>query len=417
MIGSGLIILGMLSGFVSHYYSEAQNDSSKYLTDGLAYLLAKNQLGNVYIEALRLELRDKGISRQAKALAGKALLLNPKDRQALEYFAAIGALGISRLEWMTGFNRKKYDAIRAAESQKIRKIVVQGMKLYPTSHVFHDALGILLDAEGKHEEARKEFMISGRLRSDPYWKEELAVSWALSKNHRKALEALESARLNGATGALFSFYYGRALHAMGECDRAEIEFQKSRREYRRLPELLKAISDFYFDQGRFLLASKFSLLTGFSLIRISWISTLINFRDAFLGLFLTVMCFISKKLWVVIRWIPLLRAIQQRFLPPDEPEISLVRRSIEQGYWVLAEKHLRTVCKILPHEATNYGKLAITLFRQGKVKEAIEVNAIALSIEPENRIFKHNKEAFEMGKFEDGSNIVWDAKRGKYPDL
>jgi tetratricopeptide (TPR) repeat protein len=291
------------------------------------------------------------------------------------------------------------------------------MKLYPTSHVFHDALGILLDAEGKHEGARKEFMISGRLRSDPYWKVELAVSWALSKNYRKALEALESARLNGATGGSFSLNYGRVLHAMGECDRAEVEFQKARREYRRLPELLKAISDLYFDQGRFLLASKFSLLTGFSLIRISWISTLINFRDAFLGLVLTVGCFTGKKLWVVVRWIPLLRAIQQRFLPPDEPERSLARRLIEQGYLILAEKQLRTACKILPRKAANFGNLAATLFRQGKVKEAVEVNAIALSIEPENRAFKHNKEAFEMGRFEDRSNIVWDAKRGKYRDL
>jgi hypothetical protein len=118
MIGGGLIILGMLSGLVSHYYSESENDRSKYLLDGLAHLLAKNQLGNVYVEALLSELRDKGISRQALSLAGKALSLNPKDRQALEFFAAIGALEISRFAWMTTFNKKKYDAIRATKSQK-----------------------------------------------------------------------------------------------------------------------------------------------------------------------------------------------------------------------------------------------------------------------------------------------------------
>ena len=415
LIGAGLIILSMLSGLVSHYCSAAQNDHSKYLMEGLAHLLAKNQFGNVYIEALHSEIRDKGFSRQAKVLVEKALSLNPKDRQVLEYSAAMGALEINRLAWMATFRKKKYNAILAAESPRIRKIAIQGMKLYPKSHLFHDALGMLLDAERKHEDARKEFMISGRLRSDSYWKREIAVSWMLSKNYGKALEALESARLDGATGGLFSLYYGKALHAMGEFDRAEEEFEKVRRKYRQLPILLEAISHLYFDQGKFLSASRFALFTGFSLIKISWIPTLIMFQKALEALGLGMVFFVAKSLWMVGRWIPLLRTTQS--FMPDEPEATFALIFWKQGNLILAETYLRRACKKLPRKAANFGNLAAILFRQGKVKEAIEANAIALSIEPENEVFNHNKESFEMGTLEDGRDIVWDAKKQKYSEL
>jgi tetratricopeptide (TPR) repeat protein len=415
--GSILIILSILTGLLSYYYSLNQNDRSKYFMEGLAQLLAKNQLGNVYIESLKAEIREKGYSRNTKLLCEKALSLNPKDRQALEYFTAISSLEISRIRWIGAFTKKRYERILTSKIATIRKLTIEAIKLFPMSHVFHDVLGILFDAEAKHGKARKEFMLSGKLRSDANWEWEIAVSWGLSRNYSKALEAMERARAKGATVGLFSLYYGRTLHAVGKCDTAEKELQKARKEYRRLPELLDALCELYFDQGKFLLASKFSLMAGLSLIGISWFAAIVYFRNALTALFLSVACFVSKKLWLIVKWIPLLRSIQLRLLPPDQPEITLGRRLTAMGHFKLAEQHFRTACKIEPTSASNFGNLAISLFKQGKIKEAIEANAIALNMEPQNKEFKHNKERFEKGKIQDGRIIGWNARQGKYEEL
>jgi len=46
-IGSGLIILGMLTGLVSHYYSEVQNDFSKYFMELLFALHPSQKFQNL----------------------------------------------------------------------------------------------------------------------------------------------------------------------------------------------------------------------------------------------------------------------------------------------------------------------------------------------------------------------------------
>lgn len=391
MIGSILIITGVLGGIWTFLTSEAKSKQGDYLLDAQAVLLARHGVGNTYAEAVKLELKKTGSSKNAKELLLKALDIEPNNLDALTSLCSILALNVSFSRWTK--SSSKEDNIQNI-FELAKKLTERGLALAPKSHIFHDARGILYDFEGKHNKARKEFSVSSSLRTDPYWHLLFATSWHMSGEHGKAFSEMEKARDKGAHGWLFDFYYGQALQAVGDYEKALSHLGKTIKQIGWKVEPLHFLSDTHNSIGNYSKAAKFKGLTGIAIITLSFEAGLKYLLESMFQLIIGLACNFSKFTWKITRFIPVLRDIQLKLTPPFEPEFSIGCSLIEKKHFTAAEKLFRRSCAAVPEWSETHSNLALCLAMQGKKKEAIESIDRAIGLDPENEAYTWNREQF-----------------------
>lgn len=391
IIGSILIMIGVLGGIWSFLEAESKNKQGDYLFDAQAVLLAKHGAGNIYAEAVKLELKKTGSSQNAKQLLLKALDIEPNNLDALEILCPLLALNLSFSKWLPASSKESNNQ---QTLELAKKLTARGLELAPERHVFHDAKGIIYDFEGKHNKARKEFSISSSLRTDPYWHLLFATSWHMSGEHEKALTEMEKARSKGACGWLFDFYYGQALQAVGDYEKALKYLENTIKQTGWKVEPLHFLSDTHFSIGNYLKAAKYKGLTGIAIITLSYKTGVRYLLESVLHLFVGLACNFSKLIWKFTKFIPIFRTIQFKFIPPFEPELSIGYSLIEKKHFAAAEKLFRRACAIVPEWSETHSNLAICLAMQGKKKEAIESIDRAITLDPKNEAYNWNKEQF-----------------------
>ena len=395
IIASVLIILGVIGSIFSYLFSESQNQERDFLIEAQATLFAQHGLGNIYTQAFKKEFLRTGSVKNGIRLLKKALDVNPNDVDALAFLASSLAMHLSFLKWLG----RKIDSRKFTKAFIFAKTLAQrGRHLDPNNHVFLDVLGILFDIEGKHEEARKQFIKSSHLRNDPDWRLLMATSWHMSGDHHKALHELQLAERQGAAGWFFDFYYGRALNCVGNYIQALDYLKSAYNTHGNKPELLEELSQSYYYYGKFFPSAKYAFLTAMLVIPIypglgvHGLLKVISFVTIGLA------CFTSKTCWKVTKRIPLVRYLQLRFLPPDEPEFTLGYKLIAKGNYEAAEQKFRLSCNIIPNKAQSHANLALCLALQGRKDEALTEYDKCIQLKPKDEFYKFSREQVAAGK-------------------
>ena len=397
IIGGLLIFVGVIGSILSLLSSETKNKQGDYLFEAQAILFARQGVGNVYTEAVKVELKKTGSCKNAIQLFLKSLEIEPTNHDARAMICIFLVLNLSSYKWLKISSKMDGDEGMLLLATNLIK---GGLQLYPKSHVFHDARGIIYDIEGKHEDARKEFYTSGKLRKDPYQHLLIATSWHMSGNHNNALLEMEKAHKKGANGWLFDFYYGTSLNAIGNYEESLEYLKKTIKHTGLKAEPLHEISDSYYSIGNFLKASKYKALTGLSIILVAPRTGSKYLIEAFILLLFGIIYNISKILWKITKYIPILRSIQLKVIPPYEPEFSTGNFLMEKKHYLAAENLYLRASKVVPKWGKLHSNLSACSAKQGKKTEAIYHINRAISLEPNNEVYKWNKKQFEKeGEF------------------
>ena len=355
-IGAVLIICGLAGSIYSIWETDRRNKELDTMLETHAILFSKSGIGNIYSESIKTELKKTGSVKNIQPTLLKALEIDPYNLDALSYMGMGIALSLSFDNWANIQDQSFYKK----QLTVVKQIIKSGKKKYPTESVFYDIQGIIYDFEGKHKEARKEFIKSGEIREDFGWKLLMSTSWHMSHEEEKALKEIEEYIALGAKGGwLIDFYYGRALR---ENDRIEDAYTYllsafNKRKFR--PELLEELSMTSYNLGYMFTATKFSLFTCISLLGKRNNKFFRMFMLSINSFYIGVFSYISKKLWLITNRIYLLKKIQLKYFPPDEPEFTLGVKSLESGYFNSSKKLFKKSCLILPEKFETFANLAV----------------------------------------------------------
>jgi len=276
-------------------------------------------------------------------------------------------------------------------------------------------VGGIYDLEGDHEHARTEFRKSGKLRSDPFWHLLMATSWGMSDKHEEGLAEVRRAIEKGAEYGAVDFYYGRALHRVGDYEQATIELNKALRSRKGHVQVMRELVDVYYAQGQFGEAAKYAALCGIVLLRWFPIPSLRHFGQAIHGILLHLILGLSKRIWPISRRIHILKKLHIRICSPAQPESTLGEMLIKRGHYKFAEKHLQKACEVLPDSARVLTNLSGCLAFQGKRVEAIEKCEMAIRCARDESVLrqlKQQKSNLEREPFVKLKRTVWFDYRG-----
>jgi len=389
VLGGILIGIGVMGGILTYILSEFNTSQKEYFHEATAKLLAESGIGNIYVESLMLEINKTGVAKNSINKLNKALEINPNDIDALSLISTIIVLNLYVSRW-----------INSSENQvkllsHVKSIVERGLALAPEKSIFHDVKGMIFDFEGMHNQAREEYNISSKIRTDPYWHLLLATSFNMTEENTKAIQEMEQAKKEGAAGWLFEFYFGRALVAIGEYKTAIEYLESSLKQNRMKFEILHFLSKGYYSIGNFGKYAYYELYAGLSIITQSTKTGIHYIFLAFVHYIIGFICGISHLIWKFSKKIPILNKIHLKLIPPYEPYLTVGNSLLKKNQFKAAEDLFRIICNNIPSLSIGHCNLAISLAKQGRKKEAIQELDLALLIDPDNDLFKWNKEQIE----------------------
>ena len=202
-------VLGTIISLYSLSKSNEKEIQDKYCNQAIAQEVYDRCGKNIYSEAIKRELYNEGSIKNTMSMLDDALSMNPNDKDAIVILGIFRALKLSFQQAHGMTNHKGF----LKNLSFTKKLIERGLDIHPNDSILHDVKGILLDIESKHEEAREEFTLSGKLGDNPYWHIHMATSWQMSGEYVNALEEVKKAISEGAENV--DFYYGSALQSMG----------------------------------------------------------------------------------------------------------------------------------------------------------------------------------------------------------
>jgi tetratricopeptide (TPR) repeat protein len=343
-------LIGTFISLYSLYNSSEKDRSDGYFKQAIVKQFFDAGMGNTYSGAMKEELYSKGTIKNTLHMKDKALSINPNDQDAMAILSCIYTLKLC-FQYQQGMSRSSAFKKRFPF---VKQLVNRGLTIYPDDYYFHDANGMLLDIKEKHEEARKEFAISGSLRKDPYWHIHMATSWQMSGDYEKAFEEIEKAVGKGAKNV--DFYYGRILQAMGKYEDAQKHLKYAIKnckgdEVRSIrigwkAGLYRELSYNELYQGNFAKSSIYTFKYSLYLLCHGRLLGLVCFITLPTGFLISLTCKLSKLLIPLYRNFSVLKKIIWAIAPPDRPEIVIYRMLYEKGHYTAAKKILCEIIQI-----------------------------------------------------------------------
>jgi len=379
ILGVILVIVGFGGTTWAFLATEAQTKEFEARLDDQALLLTGSGAGNAYTQAIKRRLRQGNYSwREFLADSERALALNQDDVEALVFFALHISLRLS-LDVLLGASLNRQPHASLFEQALAR--AERARRLAPEDTTAIEALGILNDVAGKHEVARALFEQSGRLRGDPYWRLLVATSFAMETRYAEGLEVIEGARADGAHGWLVDFYHGRALNSCGRYSIALDYLRRASAARGPRPELLRELGEAYYYTGRVFRASLFRLWLSVLLLRLNTRRALRVLVRPLLQIPLLVVSLASRAVWIITRWIPLVRKVHSRIGQPNAFFRTIGETLLWRGLPEEARPLLEHAARIDPTDV--YAKLLLAAALANSADDA-GVGAVLAQILAEN---------------------------------
>lgn len=412
-LGAVLTVLGVVGSIWSYVSSERRTADMQRVLEMQIALSVRAGIGNAYTQSAKAQIARTGSCSGAVRMLLSALRLDSDDIEALEMLAGILPLQLSTEQWA----KAPVALRRSGEVQFVRELAKRGKKRDPNNHVFYDALGILCDIEGLHEQARGWFKNSGKLREDPYWHVLMSNSWAMDGKYQKALDEIGLAVREGIQEELVAFERGRLLCGIGSPDEAEPYLVDALRMRRGSPLVLESLAESLFFQMKFLKAALASVRVAARMLPFYPLKGLFHIGKALLSVFLAMSTTCSRRAWRYTSRRRALRWIHMHTVSPDEPEASLAFQLIKRGGYELAARYLAVAAELDPNNVGALSNLSVCLAKLGRRDEAIEAGRRALEIDPGNEALQWNLEQVEVHQLGPGTSGRMVEVRGRKGSL
>jgi tetratricopeptide (TPR) repeat protein len=390
LLGTSLVIIGIASSVYTHISSERRNNYLEQVMEAQNRLLSRSGVGSPYTEMVMAEFKSKGSCPQSINLLKKALQANPDDLKALNLYTGIMTLNFSMRQWVKGVSYGPENK----EWQNVFELTERARDKHPDNFSLLATMGMLLDIAGKHEDARRMFRESGKMRTDPLWHIHVATSYGMSGRPDLALKEIQTAVKEGAHGWIAEYPLAEINFSLGNYDEAIMHSRKAIALGGKIPQLHSIEARSLFACGR-LVASAVSK------VRLAWVLRLLNTKRSFLlifaalgHLFIMILVIFSKKIWPITSRIPLLNKFQYKHLPPIEPESTIVSTLVQRRHFKKAIELLEKCKTISPRDVGVLRKLAFCYAHYGRMDEAVKTIDEALQLLPDDQILLHDREQY-----------------------
>ena len=392
IIGSILIVGGVVGAIWSIISVELQNRNLQNDMDVYTDLLIKGGIGNIHLERFRNDLRNDGRSSRALEHLTTAYEADPINGEAAAALAAVLTIEIS-------FQNSVEQKIIPENLQRAKEVTARALTLAPELPSPYSASGIICDLEGKHKEAREWFR-KARDKGDPLWQIELCISYGMDGRFPEALREIEQAVAKcDSENWLIHYLHGKCLVNVGRYAEALTPLMLAFDLRGLRHELILAISESLYMQGRFLPSAFYSCLEAVSLWPANKRRGLLLVSQAARSGLIFIITRLSRYLLRLTRNVKPLLKLHYAYLPaPYEPEAQLALMAVKRGHMAAANILLDQAIAIAPDVAVLWGNKATVLAMERKYDEAITAYDRALNYDPGNLAWEHSREQITLLK-------------------
>ena len=304
-VGTTFIVIGVMGSLYLFFDSELKQTNSDRLADTTARILALSGAGNPYTKMIEEDLARTRAPRNILEALDKALEINPNDVNALARYVTISALHLSFDSNVAPGSVSEVNARYLKTTNRIE----QGLSIGQRRYEFCVAKGILLDEIGRHIEARQWFdEVSKAQPFDfPFWRLLKATSFGQEHDYPSALQELEKALYEGASGPTFDFYYARALGAVGQYDAAITRLNRVRSERGNYYQLVDQLRNCHHFAWHPIKTACFALLSAFYIFPKSRRRSLAHMQDALSALAVPILIRLFKIVQSIARKTPVIQ--------------------------------------------------------------------------------------------------------------
>lgn len=390
VLGIFLIFIGIIGAFTSVFISRSQNKHLSDMLDIQAKLFAKSGIGNPYLESIENELKKKGFVKTSKEFLLRAYESNPNDADVLSNVLPSILINLSFENFIL------HSKIDLEEVTFLKDLIKKGKELSPESSVFYEANGILLDIEGLHKQARREFRTAGQFREDPYWRLLIATSYHMSGHHEKALIEMKISIDEGAQGYLADYYLGRAFLSVGKYEKALPLLKKSKISFNSNLEINTHLKECYYLMGYMARAGLYDISIALSFLMFGKLFAAISrLLEGLSHIFISFLCIASKILWKITKRNNALRSFHEKKCAPIEPEFTISRLLLNKGHFDQAKLMLTKTLNYCPSNWRIWNNLSIVLWQLGEKDEALKACDKSIYLNPTSDMLKRNREQIE----------------------
>ena len=387
-LGVIFILCGFGGSFWSIFSNEKRHKKNETIQEIQTELLAKSGAGNVYYQSFEKNFTLNGYCENAVELLRKAISIDPNNYDSLLKLAGILVLQLSSRQGITG----KQESVQKTEIDEVKKLAKQASLLRPKVYDPHTIMGMVLDVEGKHKQARREFKRTGDLGYSE-WHFCMSTSWGMEGNNVKSLkEAKIGIKENSDYHWGRRFVYGRSLLHNGKYAAALIQLRIAYKIRGVKPELMKDLSTAYYFLGHMCYAAYLQTKGGLWILPIFPKTAIYQIIQAFIHFLLGFLCICSKQVWHISKCSTFTQKIHLFLSSPYEPEATLSNMLLEQKHYNMALVHAKNAVKICPTVAGLWINLSNLHQLLGHEKLCLNSIQYAIRLEPKNLFFQYQKE-------------------------
>lgn len=392
IIGTTLIVVGVVGAIWSIVSVELQYRNLQDDLDIYDSLLIKGGIGNIYLEKFQNDLRDNGSSPHAVEYLTAACEADPMNGEAA---AALAAVLTIRISFQSSLDQK----VTPENLHRAKDVATRALTLAPERPHPYSASGIVCDIEGKHKEAREWFR-KARDKGDPLWQVELCVSYGMEGQFPEALSEIEQATATCDSGNWFFHYlHGKCLINMGRYAEALTPLMHAFSLRGQRHELMLAISESLYMQGRFLSSAFYRCREAVALLPANKRRSLLLVSQATLHSLIFIITRLSRYLLRFTRNIKPLLKLHYACLPaPYEPEAQLALMAVKRGHIAAGNILLDQAIAIAPDVSYLWGNKGTVLAMERKYDEAITAYDRALNYNPGNLAWEHSRKQITLLK-------------------
>jgi len=352
---------------VLNYKSSKTNDRFEEMNDFIASQLAKQGLGNPYLEKVQSKLfGESGLPKSDFIDVEKAFIYEKDNLDAINIFVTIklSQLNSYRIRNEKIRNEKEY-------LHKLESILIENIKRFPEDFNLHNALAMVYDYLGLYDESRAQYHKIEKLGITEAWRLPLALSYMQTSEYDKALYQLRNVIKAKIFHRLTYLYLGEVHNALGDY-KASIKYLKLAKSLGANKfEIEKFLQDSYLNSYHFIHTIECNMkLLLYSSYHLNIRNVLHYFSFSIFLIFVFIQFHIGKFILFIGSKLPIIKHIENKFISLDMFENAKAEKLFNLKLYNKSITIYRRAASKCPLRYSNYYNLAICYLLINNLKQA-----------------------------------------------